>query len=76
MIDYAIDIRTQLYPHEEVPDYLKDRRQMVVDTLQGLQKVVDPILHILNDDEVMRNMETMRDSKTLINYLSKDYKVI
>lgn len=74
MIDYAIDIRNQLYPKEDIPDTLKERRQMVVDKLQELQRVVDPILHILNDDEVMRNMETMRDSKTLINYLSKDYK--
>lgn len=74
MIDYAIDIRNQLYPREEVPESLKERRQMVVDKLQELQRVVDPILHILNDDEVMRNMENMRDSKTLINYLSKDYK--
>lgn len=75
MIDYAIDIRKQLYPNEEIPDDLKQRRQHVVAQLQGLQQEVQPILKIMADDEVMKNMENMRDSKTLINFLSKDYKV-
>lgn len=76
MIDYAIDIRKQLYPDEEVPEDLKQRRIHVVAQLQELQQEVEPILQIMGDDEVMKNMENMRDSKTLINFLSKDYKVI
>lgn len=75
MIDYAIDIRKQLYPDEEVPEDLKQRRIHVVAQLQELQQEVEPILQIMGDDEVMKNMENMRDSKTLINFLSKDYKV-
>lgn len=76
MIDYAIDIRKQLYPKEEIPEDLKQRRIHVVAQLQELQEVVKPILKIMEDDEVMKNMENMRDSKTLINYLSKDFKVV
>lgn len=75
MIDYAIDIRKQLYPNEEDPEDLKQRRAHVVAQLQELQEEVEPILKIMRDDEVMKNMENMRDSKTLINFLSKDYKV-
>ena len=75
MIDYAIDIRKQLYPNEEVPEDLKQRRVHVVAQLQELQQEVQPILKIMADDEVMKNMENMRDSKTLINFLAKDYKV-
>lgn len=75
MIDYAIDIRKQLYPDEEVPEDLKQRRIHVVAQLQELQQEVEPILQIMGDEEVMKNMENMRDSKTLINYLSKEYKV-
>ncbi|KAJ8948851.1 hypothetical protein NQ318_013503 [Aromia moschata] len=74
MIDYAIDIRKQLYPDEEVPEDLKQRRIHIVAQLQELQQEVEPILQIMGDDEVMKNMENMRDSKTLINFLSKDYK--
>lgn len=75
MIDYAIDIRKQLYPDEEIPEELKVRRTYVVSQLKELQDKVQPILEIMENDEVMQNMENMRDSKTLINYLSKDFKV-
>lgn len=75
MIDYVIDIRKLLYPDEDVPEDLKQRRFHVVAQLQELQQEVKPILEIMGDEEVMKNMENMRDSKTLINYLSKDYKV-
>ncbi|KAI4471784.1 eukaryotic translation initiation factor 3 subunit e [Holotrichia oblita] len=73
MVDYAIDIRKQLYPKEDVPEELKERRVHVVTQLQELQHEVEPILQLMGDDEVMKNMENMRDSKTLINFLSKEY---
>lgn len=47
----------------------------VVAQLQELQQEVEPILQIMGNDEVMKNMENMRDSKTLINFLAKDYNV-
>lgn len=75
MIDYVIDIRKLLYSDDDVPEDLKQRRFHVVAQLQELQQEVKPILEIMGDEEVMKNMENMRDSKTLINYLSKDYKV-
>lgn len=76
MVDYAIDIRKQLYADEEIPEELKERRTYVVSQLKELQDKVQPILEIMANDEVMQNMENMRDSKTLINYLSKDFKVL
>lgn len=54
---------------------LKSRRVHVVSQLQELQDDVEPIMTIMGNDEVMKNMENMRDSKTLINFLSKDYNV-
>src|SRR5699024_6042015 len=41
MIDYAIDIRKQLYPTVEIPDDLKQRRVHVVAQLQELQQEVE-----------------------------------
>lgn len=75
MVDYAIDIRRLLYPQQDVPEELKERRVHVVSQLQELQDEVEPILQLMGDDEVMKNMENMRDSKTLINFLSKEYGV-
>ncbi|XP_066260227.1 eukaryotic translation initiation factor 3 subunit E isoform X1 [Euwallacea similis] len=74
MIDYAIDIRKQLYPRDEIPDDLKQRRQHVVAQLQELQQRVEPILTIMGNEDIMKNMENMRDSKTLITYLEKEVK--
>lgn len=54
---------------------MKQRRVHVVAQLQELQQEVEPILQIMGNDEVMKNMENMRDSKTLINFLAKDYNV-
>ncbi|XP_046396333.1 eukaryotic translation initiation factor 3 subunit E [Ischnura elegans] len=73
MVDYAIDIRKQLYPLQEVPESLKSRRAQVVAQLQELQSEVSSILKLMSDDDVMKTMETMKDSKTLLNYLTKDY---
>lgn len=75
MVDYSIDIRKQLYPNDEIPDEMKQRRIHVLSQLQELQEEVEPILQLMRDDEVMKNMENMRDSKTLINFLSKEYGV-
>ncbi|XP_030750023.1 eukaryotic translation initiation factor 3 subunit E [Sitophilus oryzae] len=74
MIDYIIDIRKQLYSTSEVPEDLRQRRSHVVSQLQVLQQKVEPILQIMANDEVMKGMENMRDSKTLIAYLEKEFK--
>ncbi|XP_063245026.1 eukaryotic translation initiation factor 3 subunit E [Bacillus rossius redtenbacheri] len=73
MVDYAIDIRKQLYPTQEVPEALKNRRVQVVSQLQELQVEVASILKFMSDDEVMKTMETLRDSKALLNYLTKEF---
>lgn len=76
MVDYAIDIWNQLYPNEPVPEEMKVKRGQVVSQLQELQNEVEKILIIISNDEVMKKTETMRDSKSLINYLSSfDFKI-
>lgn len=74
MLDYAIDIAKMLYPSEE-PESLKARRTNVVTTLQELQSEASVIISIMSNDETMKQMETMRDSKTLISYLQSHFDV-
>lgn len=50
---------------------MKVKRGQVVSQLQDLQNEVEQILNIISNDQVMKETESMRDSKTLINYLSK-----
>lgn len=72
MVDYAIDIRKQLYPNEEVPEDMKTRRLNVVHQLQELNDSCEPILSLMTDDELMKKMETMRDSRTVMNLLQDE----
>ncbi|XP_032689387.1 eukaryotic translation initiation factor 3 subunit E isoform X1 [Odontomachus brunneus] len=72
MIDYTIDIRKQLYPNLEVPEELKARRADVLQELSSLQNNVSVVVALMNNEEVMKKMENMRDSKTLNNYLTQE----
>ncbi|KAK7573799.1 hypothetical protein V9T40_010990 [Parthenolecanium corni] len=73
MVDYAIDIRKCLYPDQEIPEELTARRAQVVNQLTELQKEVAVILNLLSNEQVMKSIETMRDPKTLSNYLTKEF---
>jgi hypothetical protein len=50
---------------------------VVLSQLQELQDAVEPVLKLMQRDDVMKTMETMRDSKMLINYLTtnKEFEV-
>lgn len=74
MLDYIIDIRQMLYPMED-PETHKARRNTVVATLQQLQSEASVIMNIMSNEDAMKQMETMRDSKTLINYLQTQFDV-
>lgn len=56
---------------------IKSRRNIILTQLQELQDAVDPVLRLMRRDDVMKTMETMRDSKMLINYLTtnKEFEV-
>jgi hypothetical protein len=54
---------------------MKTQRLDVVRQLQYLNGICDPILTLMTDDELMKKMETMRDSRTLMNFLQDELKV-
>lgn len=55
---------------------MKARRDQIVSQLHQLQSEVNVVMNFLKDDQVMKNMETMRDPKTLSNYLTQEFDVI
>ncbi|XP_043481529.1 eukaryotic translation initiation factor 3 subunit E isoform X2 [Leptopilina heterotoma] len=73
MIDYVIDIRKQLYPDIEVPAELKSRRANVLQELALYQNNVSVVAQILQNEDIMKKMEGIRDSKTLINFLTQEH---
>jgi translation initiation factor 3 subunit E len=54
---------------------MKTRRLNVVQQLQELNDSCEPILSLMTNDELMKKMETMRDSRTLMTFLQEDMGV-
>lgn len=54
---------------------LKARRADVLQELSTLQNNVSVVVALMNNEEVMKKMENMRDSKTLNNYLTQESDV-
>merc|ERR1719211_190405 len=73
MVDFAMDVHKSLYPDQEVPPTLVDKRASVVEQFKQLQAETDPVLKILTEAEVTRQIQQSRDSKQLLDFLVKGY---
>ena len=74
MVDFAMDVHKSLYPDQEVPPTLKDKRTQVVENFKKLQADTEPVLKIFADPEVTRQIQQSRDSKQLFDFLVKGYE--
>ena len=77
MVDFIIDIHKTLYPDQEVPKSLHDKRTAVVENFKRLQSENEPIVKIFQDQKVAQQLQQNRDSKQLVDYLIQhhDFKV-
>merc|ERR1719270_671233 len=73
MVDFAMDVHKSLYPDQEVPPTLVDKRASVVEQFKQLQADTDQVLKILTEAEVIRQIQQSRDSKQLLDFLVKGY---
>uniref|UniRef100_T1JIV5 Eukaryotic translation initiation factor 3 subunit E n=1 Tax=Strigamia maritima TaxID=126957 RepID=T1JIV5_STRMM len=73
MVDFAMDVHKNLYPDEEVPQALKEKRVEVVSQLKHLQEEMEPFFKILNDPEVSKQIHNSRDSGQLLEFLSQKF---
>merc|ERR1719220_461271 len=73
MVDFAMDVHGTLYPDQEVPQSLVDKRAMVVERFKELQSETDPVLRIFTEPEVTKQIQASRDSKQLLDFLVKGY---
>merc|ERR1719232_205060 len=73
MVDFAMDVHKGLYPDQDVPPTLVDKRSKVVEQFKQLQAETDSVMKILNEPEVQRQIQSSRDSKQLLDFLVKGY---
>ena len=73
MVDFAMDVYTTLYPEEEIPAHLKNKRNEVVGLLKSYTIKTEPIVHIFEEEEVRKQIETTREGKQLFEYLERNH---
>ena len=73
MVDYTMEVHKNLYPDQEVPQKLSEKRLKVVEEFKQLQAATDPILKIFTNPEVTKQIQSSRDSKQLLEFLIKNH---
>lgn len=74
MIDSAIET----YPEDEIPEELLKRRDEVLKERDQLKASVDPVVEILERDDVKEMMDNARDregNSKLYEFIEKEYNV-
>ena len=69
MVDFAMDVHKNLYPDQDVPKELVEKRPKVVEKFTQLQNMTEPISAIFQDPEAAHQIQNSRDSKQLVEYL-------
>jgi len=69
MIDYAMDVHKTLYPDQDTPKELAEKRPKVVAEFERLQKRMKPLQDIFSKEEVSEQLQSSRDTKQLVDFL-------
>merc|ERR1719361_522597 len=73
MVDFAMDVHKNLYPDQEIPNTLIEKRKSVVEKLKGLQENMEKIQKIFEDEEVSKMIQNSRDGRVLFESLQKSH---
>jgi len=73
MVDFYMDIHKRMYPDQEVPQNLKEKRQQVVENFKKLQAEAEPVIKTFVEKEVAKQIQNSRDSKQVMDYLKEHY---
>jgi len=75
MVDFAMDVYQSLYPNEDVPALLKDKRALVVDELKKLQAETELVVKVFEDPDFEVQIKQTKDSRQLFDYLQKNHNI-
>merc|ERR1719510_204376 len=73
MVDFIIDVHKTLYPDQEVPKSLYEKRTTVVATFKRLQDENQLILKTFQEPKVSHEIQNSRDAKALQQYLASHH---
>ncbi|KAL9981461.1 hypothetical protein ACROYT_G010167 [Oculina patagonica] len=75
MVDFAMDVFKNLYPDQDVPEELVEKRTEVVTQLKYLQAQTEPIVKCFEDPEFNNQIQTTRDGRQLFDYLEMNHGI-
>ncbi|XP_068750124.1 eukaryotic translation initiation factor 3 subunit E-like [Montipora capricornis] len=75
MVDFAMDVFKNLYPDQDVPEELVQKRSEVVTQLKYLQAQTEPIVKCFEDPEFNNQIQTTRDGRSLFEYLETNHGI-
>merc|ERR1711899_40271 len=74
MVDFIMDVHGTLYPDQEIPKALYEKRTAVVENFKRLQQENEIVLKTFQDPKVHQQLQQNRDSKQLIDYLVQNHE--
>merc|ERR1711976_1009620 len=73
MVDFAMDVHRGLYPDQEVPPALIEKRAAVLAELKRLTVETEPVGKIFENEEVTDMINNARDGRQLFNLLTEKH---
>merc|ERR1711883_31565 len=73
MVDFYIEEYKKVYPDNEVPLEMTEKRTHVVEEFRRLQEESRPLLEIVEDDRFQSSVANHRDAKSLQDHLVKNH---
>merc|ERR1719348_2830303 len=74
MVDFIMDVHGTLYPDQEIPKSLYEKRTAVDENFKRLQQENEQVLKTFQDPKVHQQLQQNRDSKQLIDYLVQNHE--
>merc|ERR1711963_224663 len=74
MVDFIMDVHGTLYPDQEIPKSLYEKRTAVVENFKRLQQENEHVLKTFQDPKVHQQLQQNRDSKQIIDYLVQNHE--
>jgi hypothetical protein len=70
-----VDNLIETYPEEEIPHDLLARRDKILEERKSLNKSCNPVIEIIEQEDVKELMDTARERESILEHMQKEYGV-
>lgn len=70
-----MDEHKELYPNTDIPKSLYDKKAEVLNEMKLMREQTEPIMSIMQKEEVLKAIQSSRDGRQLFEILNKEHDV-